>query len=367
MLDKKSESKSDTITAKQIGQKIAAQGPMSISEYMRIANNAYYNQADPFGVDGDFITAPEISQMFGELIALWMTDIWMRHNSPANVNYVELGPGRGTLGADILRSTKQFNFSPKPYFVETSDILRKAQAQAVPDATFCQSIDELPEEGPLFIIANEFFDALPIRQFIATHSGWRERVVASDKGDKFIAMPGTVAMDNFIPDNIRNAPTDSIYETSPDTSNIIYELISRINNQGGVMLIIDYGYDALGHGNTLQAVSDHHFADPLDKPGTRDLSAHVNFLEIANIAKLRNMKINGPINQGQWLQNLGINVRAEKLISSSPEYSDDINQARLRLISEDEMGRLFKVVAIVHPDWPAAEGFENILPDFDTD
>lgn len=338
---------------------------MSIAEYMRIANGAYYDKRDPFGGDGDFITSPEISQMFGELIALWMTDIWMRHNSPAHVNYVELGPGRGTLAADILRNSKQFNFNPKPYFVETSQTLRKAQALAVPDALFCDSIDDLPEDGPLFIVANEFFDALPIRQFISTHSGWRERVVASDKGDKFTAMPGTIAMDSFIPDNIRNAPNDSIYETSPDTSNSVYELISRIKNQGGIMLIIDYGYDRMGHGNTLQAVSNHQFADPFEKPGMRDLSAHVNFMEIANIAKLRDMKIKGPINQGDWLQNLGINIRAENLSTAAPDRAKDINEARLRLTSEDEMGRLFKVIAILHPDWPEGEGFEVTLADIE--
>lgn len=367
MLDRKSAEDGNKIVAKQLAQRISAQGPISIAEYMRIANSAYYDTRDPFGREGDFITAPEISQMFGELIALWMTDIWMRHGSRADVNYIELGPGRGTLGADILRSTRQFNFNPKPYFVETSETLRQAQAIAVPNVIFCDSVDDMPEDGPLFIIANEFFDALPIRQFISTHSGWRERVVASDKGDKFTAMPGTITMDAFVPDNIRGAPNDSIYETSPDTSNIIYEVISRIKNQGGIMLIIDYGYDGTGLGNTLQAVSNHQFADPFEKPGTRDLSAHVNFMEIANIAKLRDMKFKGPISQGDWLQNLGINVRAENLIAAAPDRAEDINDARVRLTSEDEMGRLFKAVAITHPDWPDSEGFEIILPDFDAD
>lgn len=334
---------------------------------MRIANQAYYDSHDPFGADGDFITAPEISQMFGELIGLWMTDIWLRHNKPYNVNYVELGPGRGTLAADILRSTNKFGFRPIPFFVENSETLREAQAQAVPDANFCTSIDELPDDGPLIIIANEFFDALPVRQFVATHSGWRERVVARDKGDKFIVMPGTNAMDALIPNEFKTAPVDSIFETSPDTSNIVYELINRIRDQGGLMLIIDYGYDDIGHGNTLQAVSNHKFADPFEYPGQRDLSAHVNFTEIVNLCHMRHMQLSGPIGQGEWLQNLGIHVRADNLIASETERAEEINNARNRLINEDQMGRLFKVISVGHPDWPAGEGFKSTIPKIELD
>lgn len=367
MPDRKAGGQADTITAKQIAQKISAQGPMSIADYMRIANLAYYNNRDPLGVDGDFTTSPEISQMFGELIGLWMTDLWFRKNSPLNANYIELGPGRGTLAADILRSTKKFDFRPSPYFVETSETLRAAQAAAVPNAHFCTSIDDIPNDGPLFIVANEFFDALPIRQFIATHSGWRERVVASDKGNKFIAMPSTVPMDSFIPPDIRNAPVDTIYETNPETSNIVYELVNRVKDQGGVILIVDYGYDAAGHGNTLQAVSQHKYASPFEDPGQRDLTAHVNFMEIVNIAHMRGMQIMGPIGQGDWLENLGINVRAENLIASAPDLAEDINNARIRLTSEDEMGCLFKVLAIAHPDWPKAEGFNTQIPKMEID
>ncbi len=361
------EHKSEILVSKQIAQQISAQGPITVQEYMRLANQAYYNSRDPFGKDGDFITAPEVSQMFGELIGLWLTDIWFRNNSPYNVNYVELGPGRGTLASDILRSANKFDFRPIPFFLETSETLRKAQSEAVQNVNFCENIDELPEDGPLFVIANEFFDALPIRQFISTHSGWRERVVSRDKGDKFIAMPGTSEMDGLIPNNFKTAPVDSIFETSPDTSNIIYELINRINDQGGVLLIIDYGYDDIGHGNTLQAVSKHRFADPFEKPGERDLSAHVNFMEIVNIANMRDMQVSGPIDQGDWLQNLGIHVRADNLILSEPERAEDINNARNRLIGEGEMGRLFKIVSIAHPEWRKGEGFESKIPNVELD
>lgn len=366
MLDKQSDNSTDIIT-KQLAQQISAQGPISVSEYMRIANQAYYNGCDPFGAGGDFITAPEISQMFGELIGLWMTDIWMRQHSPDDVYYVELGPGRGILGADILRNMAKFGFNPTPYFVETSETLKAQQSEAVPNVNFCNSVDELPEDVPLLIVANEFFDALPIRQFVATHSGWRERVVARDKGNKFIAMPGTSAMDSFIPTDIRNAPVDTIYETNPETSNIVYELINRIKNQGGVLLIIDYGYNAMGHGNTLQAVLDHKFVDPFEKPGQCDLSAHVNFMEIANIARMRDMDISGPIDQGKWLENLGIHIRANSLIASAPDRAEDINAARERLVSEEEMGELFKVISISNPDWPKGEGFQTDMLDVTVD
>lgn len=335
---------------------------MSVLEYMRIANEAYYNDHNPLGEDGDFVTAPEISQMFGELIGIWMTDIWIRSGHTRNVNYVELGPGQGTLAKDILRTANNFDFKPAPFLVESSDTLRSIQMKALPEANFCASIDDLPEDGPLFIIANEFFDALPIRQFIATHSGWRERVIINEKGSKFSAMPGTTAMDNFIPSDIKSAPVDTIYETNPQTSDIIYELINRIKEQGGFLLIIDYGYDASGHGNTLQSVSNHKFANPFEDPGKRDITAHVNFMEIANIARLREMQLSGPIGQGEWLENLGINVRSENLINSRPDHAEEINAARNRLISEDEMGRLFKVMAITHREWPMGEGFKSSIP-----
>ena len=345
--------------AKQLAKQISAQGPISILEYMRIANEAYYDSRDPFGSDGDFITAPEISQMFGEMIGLWMADIWIQKGTPSNINYVELGPGRGTLASDILRSGEKFGFKPAPFFVEKSDTLRKAQSEAIANANFCSSVDELPDDGPLFIVANEFFDALPIKQFISTHSGWRERVLTRDKGNKFIAMPGTSDVGGFIPNDIRSAPVDTIFETCPEASNIIYELVSKIKNQGGMLLVIDYGYDKLGHGSTLQALSNHKFADPFENPGERDLSAHVNFMEMANIGRIRDMQIGGPVNQGNWLEYLGLNIRAEKLMASSPERSEEINNARKRLVDEDEMGRLFKVLCLAHIDWPLGEGFAN--------
>lgn len=349
----------DNQLAKRLAKQIESSGPISVAEYMRAANAEYYGRADPLGVDGDFITSPEISQMFGELIGMWLTDIWMRHGSPERCHYVELGPGRGTLAADALRSMAKFDFSPPVYFVETSGILQEKQSAAVPQASFSDSLDDIPEDGPLLVIANEFFDALPIRQLVSTHAGWRERVVARDQGVKFMAMPGTQALDHLIPPDFRNAATHTIYETSPEATGAMYDLVARIAKQGGLILIIDYGYSLPGLGSTLQAVKDHIFVEPFTNPGAHDLTAHVNFLELSNLARMRDLRVSGPIEQGQWLSAIGINQRAYSLAEASPDRADEISAARDRLVNGEEMGSLFKVMAVSSPNWPVPEGFER--------
>jgi NADH dehydrogenase [ubiquinone] 1 alpha subcomplex assembly factor 7 len=345
----------------RLARQIEGSGPISIAEYMRAANTEYYNAADPLGVDGDFITAPEISQMFGELVGLWIADIWMRQNRPTNCHYVELGPGRGTLAADALRTMKQYDFAPAVHFVETSAVLQAKQIQAVPHCLHYETLDDLPDDGPLIIVANEFFDALPVRQMILTHAGWRERVVARDKGLKFVAMPGIQAMDAIVPTDFRSVPAQSIYETSPDSAGVMYDLAARLTKQGGVLLVIDYGYALPGLGSTLQAVQNHQFVDPFENPGTCDLTAHVNFLEIANLARMRDLRISGPVEQGTWLTALGINQRSVFLAETSPDRAEELFIARDRLVQGDKMGSLFKVLAISSPDWPKPEGFEKAI------
>lgn len=342
--------------ALRLARQIEASGPISVAEYMRAANTEYYNRADPFGADGDFITAPEISQIFGELVGMWLTDIWLRRNSP-RCHYVELGPGRGTLAADALRAMARFEFAPPVHFVETSDALRSKQAQAVPHARFCSAIEELPEDAPLMIVANEFFDALPVRQLVSTHSGWRERVVARDRGNKFIAMPGAQSVDDSVPVELRHIRSDAVYETSPAASEVMHELTSRVERQGGVILVIDYGYEEPRLGNSLQAVKDHQFAEPFENPGEHDLTAHVNFMELAGPARMRNLCVNGPVDQGVWLEALGIDQRAAMLSDVAPDRAQDIFQARDRLVEPEQMGSLFKVMAISAPEWPTPEGF----------
>ena len=347
--------------AARLAKQIEASGPISVAEYMREANATYYGKGDPFGADGDFITAPEISQMFGELVGLWLADMWLRSGSTEGVNLVELGPGRGSLMADVLRATAKFGFAPAVHCVETSDALRSVQLRNVPNAIHHYSLETLPRTGPLLVIANEFFDALPVRQYVATHSGWRERVVARDRGSKFMAMPGTRAVDHMIPVDIRTAPSHSIYETSPDTSEMLFELSRRLHDQNGALLVIDYGYVLPGLGSTLQAVKAHDYADPFDNPGEHDLTAHVNFPEIVNLARMQNLRVNGPVEQGRWLQALGIDMRAQQLAANAPERADDVQEMRDRLVEPAQMGALFKVLALSSENWPEPEGFASAV------
>ena len=350
------------ILAQKLAKQIQASGPVSVSEYMRLANAAYYARGDVFGVDGDFITAPEISQMFGELIGIWLTDLWLRSGRAAKCHYVELGPGRGSLAADSLRTLERFGVTPRVHFMESSAAMRALQNQNVPQARFIEGIDDLPDDGPLFIVANEFFDALPVRQMIATHSGWRERVVTRERGDKFSAVPGIQSTDAMVPPEFRGAPPSSVYETTPETSAIVYEICGRLARQGGVLLIIDYGYGLPGLGSTLQAVKGHDMVDPFENPGDCDLTAHVNFLEIGNLARMRNLRVSGPVEQGQWLVNLGIDARTNSLIVQSPEREIEIRATRDRLVEASQMGDLFKVLAVSADDWPLPEGFANAAP-----
>ena len=347
----------DASAAVRLAQQIEASGPISVAEYMRVANTAYYAGRDPLGAKGDFITAPEISQMFGEMVGIWLSDIWLRHSSPYNCHYVELGPGRGTLAADALRTMKRFGWEPPVHLVENSSVLRSKQLAAVPAAIFHDSIETLPSDEPLCIVANEFFDALPVRQMIATHAGWRERVVVCDRGSRFAAMPGARATDDQIPDRFRVAAVGSIYETCPDASAIMQQLSDRLAKQGGVMLVIDYGYTQPALGSTLQAVRNHQYADPFADPGEIDLTAHVDFLDLADCAKNCGLLVSGPSSQGTWLSSLGIDQRAQVLVQAHPDREADISAARNRLIQSDAMGSLFKVIAVHAASWPQPEGF----------
>lgn len=341
----------------RLAKQIEASGPISVYEYMREANASYYGKGDPFGAEGDFVTAPEISQMFGEMVGLWLADMWMRGGRKPDINLVELGPGRGTLMADIVRATEKFEFRPAVHFIETSEALRVAQTLNVPFAKHHDSVATLPKDGQLLIIANEFFDALPVRQFVATHAGWRERVVVRDRGNSFTPMPGTRSVDQLIPADIRNAPNHSIYETAPDVSDIMFALTRRLAEQNGAMLIIDYGYVLPGLGSTLQAVKQHEFANPFENPGDHDLTAHVNFPEIVALAHMQDLRVSGPVEQGPWLQALGIDTRAQQLAHQSPDRAEEVISMRNRLVEPGEMGALFKVVAILSTDWPEPEGF----------
>jgi SAM-dependent MidA family methyltransferase len=334
-------------TALRLAQQIEAFGPISIAEYMRVANTAYYGGADPLGAAGDFITAPEISQMFGEMVGIWLSDIWLRHGSPSGCYYVELGPGRGTLAADALRTMKRFAWEPSAHFLENSPALRAKQSQAVQHATLHDNLDSLPSDAPMFIVANEFFDALPVQQMILSHAGWQERMVVRDRGSRFAAMPGAPIADTVIPEPFRVAAVGSIYETCPDAAAIMQTLSRRVAQQGGAMLTIDYGYTQPGH----------QYADPFADPGCCDLTAHVNFLDLERSAENIGLAVAGPTGQGAWLSGLGIDQRAQSLMRVHPDRAADINAARKRLVHRESMGALFKVMATYAKDWPKPEGF----------
>jgi NADH dehydrogenase [ubiquinone] 1 alpha subcomplex assembly factor 7 len=335
---------------------IANTGPISLSHYMGESNIRYYASRDPLGEAGDFITAPEISQMFGELIGLWLADIWIRAGREEPVHYIELGPGRGTLARDALSAAKRYGLVPKVHLVEGSTELRDIQLASVPQAHFHHDLSSVPMYGPVLIVANEFLDALPVRQLVKTADGWRERMVGLDQG-RFIPVAGTQPMDAAVPEPRRQADEGTILETCPGAAAVAFEVAGRLRDQGGAALLIDYGHDTLRHGSTLQAVRDHRMVDPFAMPGECDLTAHVDFATLATIAQSRGVKWLGTVPQGRWLRELGIETRADSLAAFAPEHAGGIHAAKDRLIGEGQMGLLFKVMGLAAPSWPDGAGF----------
>jgi NADH dehydrogenase [ubiquinone] 1 alpha subcomplex assembly factor 7 len=335
----------------RLARLIASNGPIPVSTFMAEANAHYYGSRDPLGAAGDFTTAPEISQMFGELLGLWLADLWMRAGRPEDAAYVELGPGRGTLAADALRAMRRADLTPAVHFVETSPKLRAAQAERVPDAIWHGDVATLPTDAPLLIVANEFFDALPVRQLVATKRGWHERLVAHTEAG-FVPVPGPL-----IPAPLAPAETGTVVETSPASLGIVRALSQRLAAQGGAALIVDYGHVRSGSGETLQAVSGHAFADPWQEPGSRDLTAHVDFEALVRAAAGEGVQVAGPRPQGEWLSAMGIEQRAAALAGAAPERADEIDAARARLVAPEQMGNLFKALALFAPHWAAPEGF----------
>jgi NADH dehydrogenase [ubiquinone] 1 alpha subcomplex assembly factor 7 len=316
-------------------ERIKAEGPITVEAYMEACNAHYYATRDPLGAAGDFTTAPEISQMFGEMIGGALADCWKRAGAPADAVYAELGPGRGTLAGDALRVMRSAGFNGEVHFVETSPVLRNLQEQAAAGAARHDSIADLPER-PLLLVANEFLDALPIRQ----HAGDVERRVH--------VLAGRLAFDR----------DGEIVETSPARDEAAATIAAHLVRNSGVALIIDYGHARSAPGDTLQAVRGHAFAPVLDRPGEQDLTAHVDFESVTSAARDAGAAVTSLASQGDWLRRLGIEERAEALTASNPERRDDIRAALERLTGPDAMGDLFKVIALQAPDWPAPRGFE---------
>jgi NADH dehydrogenase [ubiquinone] 1 alpha subcomplex assembly factor 7 len=325
----------DTDVTERLRRRIEEEGPISVADYMAAANAHYYATRAAIGAEGDFITAPEISQMFGELIGVWLADLWFRAGRPAQAHYVELGPGRGTLAEDALRAMRGAGLEPPIELVETSPRLREVQAERLPSPRWHDDIASLPEGGPLLIVANEFFDALPVRQI--DQSGAELTIAWQD--DRFV----------------RNGSVHR--EDSPASLKVLEGLARRLLLQGGAALIIDYGHSRPGTGDTLQAVSAHAYADPWEAPGSRDLTAHVDFHALAEAGREAGVRVFGPVTQGDWLEAMGIQLRAASLAKAAPERTEEIAAARDRLIGAGRMGRLFKVLALVAPRWPEPAGF----------
>ena len=339
---------SDGALPDRLARAITLAGPIPIAQFMAAANAHYYATRDPLGASGDFITAPEISQMFGELIGAWTADLWQRAGAPP-IAYVELGPGRGTLTADATRVMARAGLTPPVHFVETSPVLRGEQAKRVPGAVWHGDTTTLPTDRALLVIANEFFDALPIRQLVRGGAAWHERLVAC-QDLLFLPIAGRAVPDAIIPVELAAAAPGSVIETSPAAVAIMRDLAERLVAQGGAMLTIDYGYEGPAIGDTLQAVRGHAVANPFDAPGEQDLTAHVDFATLGAAAAMAGARAHGPVSQGAFLTALGIDARAAKL-------GNAVRDDRDRLVADDQMGLLFKALALTAPGWPNPSGF----------
>ena len=346
-----------------LGRLIALQGPITVARFMAEAlthpRDGYYMRADPLGAAGDFTTAPEISQMFGELIGLWCADCWRAMGAPDPVLLVELGPGRGTLMADALRAAAtapDFRAALDIHLVEASPALRARQEDAVGRATarWHNDFADVPQ-GPMLLIANEFLDALPIHQFVATAQGWRERLVGlDDDGFRFVLAPGATPACALIGAN-PPGEAGAVLEIRPTAALLARDIAERLAAHGGAALLVDF--DKAGpSGDSLQAVRGHKRHDVLADPGSADIAAAVDFAALAEAA--RGARVHGPVPQGEFLETLGLGARAAALAANAtPDQAAAIDSARHRLTAPDQMGTLFKAFAIAGPDMPAPAGF----------
>jgi NADH dehydrogenase [ubiquinone] 1 alpha subcomplex assembly factor 7 len=344
---------------------IATEGPITVERYMALCLghpvHGYYRTRDPLGARGDFTTAPEISQIFGELIGLWTAEVWRMMGAPSAVRLVELGPGRGTLMADALRAARvlpAFRAAIHVHLVETSPALRARQEATLAPAgvpvAWHADLAEVPA-GPAIVVANEFFDALPIRQFVGTERGWCERLVGLSDGALTFGL-------NPEPDRALSIPVraGATLEWPSAGLSLVSALAARVASEGGAALVIDYGHTQSGFGDTLQAVRAHAYADPLADPGEADLTAHVDFALLAQAARSAGAAVHGPVTQGDLLHALGIDARAATLKGrATPAQAEAIDAAVMRLTGSGtgEMGALFKVLALGDPSLGALPGF----------
>jgi len=339
---------------------ISSAGPLRLDQYIEACLShpqyGYYATRDPFGAAGDFVTAPEISQMFGELLGLCLAQSWVDQGRPGRFALTELGPGRGTLMADILRATAVvpgFHDAAKVHLVETSPALRDAQRERLAQAIWHDSVTDLPDL-PLFLVANEFFDALPVRQFQRVGDSWRERMVGPGLKTQF-GPPTPVPQ---LSARLDDTPDGRIVELRPQADDIVETISGHIAQNGGAALIVDYG-DWRSLGDTLQAVRDHAFEDPFANPGQADVTAHVDFEPIARLARSNGVAVSGLTAQGVLLERLGITPRAQALAENLTGMALDAHiAAHRRLTHPEKMGQLFKALALYADGSTCPPGFD---------
>jgi NADH dehydrogenase [ubiquinone] 1 alpha subcomplex assembly factor 7 len=345
---------------------ILMEGPIPIAQYMEACLThpefGYYVTTDPLGPEGDFITAPEISQMFGEMVGLWVVDCWQKMGRPHPVQLVELGPGRGTLMADMIRTLKispGLKAAAQIHLVEASPVLAASQAKNL-EAVWHPDLSSVPG-GPFILIANEFFDTLPIHQFQKTDNDWREIVVGMRETSFATELATPSETLDRLSDTLRdNALPGQFAEVAPAVLDLCQMVGGRIDTEGGAGLIIDYGYAEEGYGETLQAVKNHQFSGIFDDPGRADLTAHVNFAALRRSLSAAGAAVWGPTTQAEFLSRMGIAKRAERLSeTASPKQKKDISAALHRLTSAREMGQLFRVLAATQLGMDPPFGFDR--------
>ncbi len=358
-----------TALGEKVRAMIRAQGPITVADYMALClgdpEHGYYMTRDPFGAAGDFTTAPEISQLFGELIGVWLLAMWRQIGAPDPVHLVELGPGRGTLMADILRVSAldtDYRQSLDVYLVETSPRLRTIQERTLKDVdvaiTWADRLGDIPA-GPTLLVANELFDALPIHQLVHQHGTWHPRTIGLDHAGVLtlgLGPPSLPPADQAMPGPPK---TGTVREACPAGIALMAEIAGRIMDHGGAALIVDYGYCGPAFGDTLQALRDHAPVDPLADPGEADLTAHVDFHALAEAARAQGAAVHGPVEQGAFLRALGLLERAGQLgAHKTADIQAEIQRAVDRLATPDQMGTLFKVIAVTRPGC-ATFGFDT--------
>jgi NADH dehydrogenase [ubiquinone] 1 alpha subcomplex assembly factor 7 len=346
------------MTAATLGERLRArisrEGPISVADYMQAcladARAGYYTSREPIGASGDFITSPEVSQIFGELIGLWAVTVWHAMGKPRSVVVAELGPGRGTLLADASRawrSQPEFADRVSLALVETSPVLRGVQRTTLKVSDrpmqWCDRIEDVAEGRPLIVLANEFIDALPVRQLVRRGGDWRERCIGLDQDARLAFVDGNIVEDDHLPAE----PDGAIVERRPGTAALLAALAKRAAKAPLAALVIDYGHAKSGIGDTLQAVRHHRYADPLAEPGAADLTAQVDFAALKQEAEALALRTYGPMPQGEFLLRLGLLERRDRLLAIAPaEQRELISSGATRLADPGQMGVLFKVLAL---------------------